>query len=167
MRAGDFFRAVRDAAEDAERCARQLKALELRLHSSGGGTYEPRARAGAERDRIGRRVAAFLDQEAVIEARQDEDYRLIDRACAVLYGGDQTGGGGLCKAPPSKAALWADALWWRYCAAESWDGCARAMGNSPADCRKACAHALTWLDKTGYAASLMDVEAIDRSPVRA
>ena len=83
--ARDLFEAAREAARDAERIARQLDAMDAAEGATGGGGFSTRIRSTPDPDRIGREVSARLDQRARLTARQEEDYRLIDAACAVLY----------------------------------------------------------------------------------
>lgn len=152
--AKEFFEEVRAAAIDAERCRSQLEALEFKMHAFGGGGYEPMARSCVDPDKIGRRVAAYVDMERNLEGRMKRDWALIDRACVVLYGEDQMGGGGLDKV---KSSRWADALWWRYVAAESWEVVARSTNSSVRPCQQAIGNALAWIDKNRFMSAIIDV----------
>lgn len=84
--AREFFEAAREASRDAERIRRQLDAMAERAEALGGGGFEPRVRSTGEPDRMGSRVAAMVDREAMLVERQADDYALIDAACRVLYG---------------------------------------------------------------------------------
>jgi hypothetical protein len=150
-RARDFFDAVRDASIDAERCRRQLLQLEARATSLGGGGFGERVSCTNDHDRMGGRVALYVDREEQLRERMGADYAMIDRACVVLYGPDQRTGG----MSDEVSSTWADALWWRYCGAETWESAARAVGYSLRQLHTICDSALLWLDETGYAADVM------------
>lgn len=122
--AREFFEAAREAARDAERIRRQLDGMERRSTALGGGGFEPRVRSTPDPDRIGRDVSAKLDQEARLREREDEDYRAIDAACAVLYGPDNRSGLYALVGWP------ADAIYHHYLALRTWDETARMMGYS-------------------------------------
>ena len=151
--AKEFFEEVRAAAMDADRCKSQLEALQFKLHTFGGGGFEPRTTNNVDADKIGRRVAHYVDMEKKLEERMEQDWALIDRACVVLYGQDQRGGGGIDKVVSS---TWADTLWWRYCAAETWDVVARSMGCSVRPCQQNVGHALAWIDKNRFMSAIID-----------
>ena len=152
-RARDFFDAVRDAAVDAEMCRRQLMALEARVRSLGGMATSPPVSSTHDPDRMAGRVAAYVDREEQLRSRMDADYALVDRACVVLYGPDQRTGG----LADDRSATWASVLWWRYCAAETWLAVGDAVGYTERQCRNVCAEALRWIDRTGYAADVMEL----------
>lgn len=120
--AREFFEAAREAALDAERIRRQLAAMDCRAASLGGGGFEPRVRSTPDPDRIGRAVSAIVDHGELLRRRQDDDYRLIDAACSVLYGEDNRGG------------LWAlvgwraDALYHHYLSLMTWADVGTLMG---------------------------------------
>ena len=157
MGARDFFIAVRDAAKDAEWCRTQIERLRERMHSIGGGGYEPRVQTSSDPDQIGRRVAAYLDRKRALRGRMAEDWALIDRACVVLFGPDQMGGGGLCKAEAGdrNTQKWADVLWWRYCADADWDEIADSVHYSVRTCQEMHGEALRWMERTGFMADAM------------
>lgn len=123
--AREFFDAARQAALDAERCRLQLRALDETADGIGSPGFEPRVRSTPDPTREQARASAVMDQRARLEARQAEDYRLIDAACEVLYGPDNHGG------------LWAlvgwpaDAIWHHYLALETWDEVGRRMHFHP------------------------------------
>lgn len=152
--AREFFERVREAALDADRCKQQMDELDSRLHVIGGGGYEPRTSGNVEADKIGRRVASYLDRKSKLDKRAAEDWALVDRACIVLYGDDQVSGG-LCKV---KSGEWADTLWWRFCAADTWDGVARATNNSRRHCQETCGWAMLWIDKNKFADRIINME---------
>lgn len=90
--ARELFEAAREASRDAERIRRQLDAMEQRAEGLGGSGFEPRVRSTSDPDRMGGRVAALVDRESILRERQEEDYAIIDLACAVLYGTDNQAG---------------------------------------------------------------------------
>lgn len=113
--AREFFESAREAARDAARCRRQLDAMECRADGLGGGGFEPRVRSTPDHDRMGARVAALADHGGMLERRLEEDYRLIDAACAVLYGRDNRGGLYALVGWP------ADAIYHHYLALRTWE----------------------------------------------
>lgn len=144
--ARDMFEAAREAALDAERIRRQLAAMDVA--PVGGQGFEARVRSTPDPDRIGREVSACLDQQSRLLARQEEDYRLIDAACAVLYGTD------------SDAGLWAlvgwraDALYHHYLALRTWAEVGELLGYSAEHCCREAMAALDVADAWGYASTV-------------
>ena len=120
--ARDFFEAARDAASDAMRISRQLAAIEGSALSLGGSTFEPRVRSSSSADRVSTAAALLVDVGGELARRQEEDYRLIDAACRVLYGTDD------------KAGLWAlvgwraDALFHHYLGLRTWAEVGEMLG---------------------------------------
>jgi hypothetical protein len=151
-RARDFFEAVYDASKNIDKCNVQIRSHEARAESLGGGWFGERVRSTPDHDRMGSGVASMVDHKSVIERRQERYYDLIDRACVVLYGPDQMTGG-LAR---DKSPAWADALWWRYVAAASWPAAAHALHFSERHVMRLCSDAMAWLERTGYAADVMD-----------
>ena len=141
--ARDLFESAREASRDAERIRRQLAAMEGRATSLGGGGLEPRVRSTPDPDRIGCAVVAMVDVEAKLRERADEDYRLLDLACAVLYGTD------------SDAGLWAlvgwraDAIYHHYLGGLTWDEVGGLMGYTAQHCRQQAACAMEVADGWG------------------
>ena len=141
--AREFFDAARQAALDAERCRLQLRALDETADGIGSPGFEPRVRSTPDPTREQARTSAVMDQRARLEARQAEDYRLIDAACEVLYGPDNKGG------------LWAlvgwpaDAIWHHYLALETWDEVGRRMHFHPRYVQQQVAVALDIADGLG------------------
>ena len=140
--ARELFEAARGASRDAGRIRTQLLELEARASKLGGGGFEPRVRSTSDPTRMAAGVAALVDREQELQARQDEDYRLIDAACAMLYGPD--GRGGLAKIVPT---WWADVLWWRYLDGATWEDTGRAVGYSPRQCYNIAGAALKAADR--------------------
>ena len=56
----ELFEAARQAAIDADRCRRQLEAMEHRALSVGRPSLEAHVSGGGDPDRIGRDVAAMM-----------------------------------------------------------------------------------------------------------
>lgn len=140
--ARDFFEAVRDASEDAERTSRTIRAMESR-EGVRAQSYGPRGRGGSHDPMAA--TDARMDYEERYRRRVEEDYRLIDEACDVIYGADQsTGGVGAILGAP-----YADALWWRYCAAATWPEVAEGAGMSERWCRDAVGVAMDVVDSYG------------------
>lgn len=143
--AREFFEAAREAARDAERIRRQLDAMDETSTSLGCSGFEPRVRSTPDPDAIGRRVSAAIDQGERLRRRQEEDYALIDAACAVLYGTD------------SDAGLWAlagwraDAIYHHYLALRTWAEVGDMLGYTAEHvCRESMA-ALEMADAWGIA----------------
>lgn len=141
--ARDFFDAAREAARDAERIARQLDSMERRALALGGGGFEGRVRSTPDPDRIGRGVAAKVDNEAVLRERQQADRALIDAACELLYGADRRSGLYALVGWP------ADAIFHHYLALRTWDEVALMMGYSVRHVQTCVASALDYADSNG------------------
>lgn len=141
--AREFFEAAREAARDAERIARELQAMDGRAESLGSGGFEGRVRSTPDPDRIGRAVAAGIDREGMLAARQDEDYRLIDAACAVLYGPDNRSGLYALVGWP------ADAIYHHYLALLTWPQAAALVGYSERHVLEQVAAAFNIADANG------------------
>ena len=142
--ARDLFEAARDAARDAARVSRELAEMEGRAESLGSGGFGPRVRSTGEPDRMAGRVAAMVDRGAMLDARLAEDYRVIDAACAVLYGAD------------SDAGLWslvgwpADAIYHHYLGLRTWVETAAIVGYSEQHVRRAAVAAMELADANGW-----------------
>ena len=141
--AREFFEAAREAARDARRISRQLDGMERRALALGGGGFEPRVRSTPDPDRIGRGVAAMLDNEAVLRERQQADRALIDAACELLYGADRRSGLYALVGWP------ADAIFHHYLALRTWDEVADMMGYSVRHVQTCVASALDYADSNG------------------
>lgn len=155
--AREFFEAVRSAAQDAERCKIQLVAIEHSAQVGSSCGYGERTSSGGG-NVVERRTVAYVDQSDRLDVRMEADYRLIDRACAILYGNDQQGGGGLCKANPRDSNVWADVLWWRFCAAASWQEVAKAVGYTVRPCQEFQGRALAWIDQHRFCRELIEAD---------
>ena len=139
----ELFDAARAAARDAELCARQLASMEESALSLGGGGFEPRVRSTPDPDRIGSAVSSVVDQGERLRARQDEDYRLIDAACRVLYGADNRSGLYALVGWP------ADAIYHHYLALRTWEETAALLGYSVRHVQTCVRAALDLADANG------------------
>lgn len=128
--AREFFEAVRTASIDAERIRRTLERMGVR-EQVRAQSYESRGRGGGTTDAM-RATDERMDYEARIRRRQEEDYALIDAACDIIYGNGQNGDSGI-EAIVGPAA--ADCMWWRYCAAGTWQEVAEGCGMSRSWCQ--------------------------------
>jgi hypothetical protein len=117
--------------------------MEGRAASLGGGGFEPRVRSTPEPDRMAGRVAAMVDREGMLERRQEEDYRLIDAACSVLYGPDNRSGLYALVGWP------ADAIWHHYLGLRTWEEVGELLGYSPSHVKRMAAAALDYCDANG------------------
>ena len=139
----ELFDAARAAARDAELCARQLASMEESALSLGGGGFEPRVRSTPDPDRIGANVAAGMDVRTVLEARRDEDGRVTDAACRVLYGPDRRSGLYALVGWP------ADAIYHHYLGLRTWEQVADMLGYSVQHVRRQAMAALDLADANG------------------
>lgn len=135
--AADLFDAARDAAIDAERRSRVIRRMESR-EGVRAQSYESHGRSGHRADAMAA-TDARIDYERRTRLARQSDYDLIDLACSVLYGSDQTGAGGVSA---MMGPAWADCMWWRFCAAAPWAEVAAGCGMSEAWCRKVCVPAV-------------------------
>lgn len=151
--ARELFDAAREAAIECERTRRMLQAMEDAEGATGGG-MGPKVSRGSTSDPM-RRVDARIDREAVWHRRIEEDERVMDYATGVCYGGETDGKGGV---DALLGTAYADILWWRYLAAESWDTVARMVGYSPRRCAELQAIALDFVDANGIRATIAGVK---------
>ena len=122
--AEDFFEAVRQASREAERTRLTLLQMEAR-EGARAQTYAERVSVGGERDHMAQ-TDARIDYEARMAERIEQDYRLLDMACAVLYG-RESGKGGVDALMGSDVA---DCISFRYVDARPWSEVAALMGYS-------------------------------------
>lgn len=122
--ARDFFDSVREASREAERTRLTLLQMEAR-EGARAQTYAERVSVGGERDRMAQ-IDARMDYEERMRERIEEDYRLLDMACAVLYG-RESGKGGVDRLMGSVVA---DCISFRYVDARPWKEVAALMGYS-------------------------------------
>ena len=142
--AREMFEAASEAARDAERISRQLAAMDESSLSLGGGGFDPRVRSTPDPDRIGRAVSAVVDRGQMLGRRMDDDYALIDAACAVLYGEDNRSGLYALVGWP------ADAIYHHYLALRTWDETAALMGYSVRHVQERVRWALELADANGH-----------------
>ena len=147
--ARDFFNAVREAAIDAERCRRELDEMEQRTLSVGSPTFEARV-SGGEHDRLALNVAAYVDREALLQSRIDDDYDLIDLACVLLYGEDGISDGLATLCPP----WWADAVYQRYVACHTWDEVGELVMYAKRHAERGTLAAFDFMDANGMLATI-------------
>ena len=122
--ARDFFESVREASREAERTRLTLIQMEAR-EGARAQTYAERISVGGERDRMAA-TDSRIDYEARMAERIEADYRLLDMACAVLYG-RESGKGGVDALMGSAVA---DCISFRYVDARPWSEVAALMGYS-------------------------------------
>ena len=122
--AEDFFESVRQASREAERTRLTLLQMEAREGVRAQG-YEPRVMVGGERDKMAA-TDSRIDYEARMQERIEQDYQLLDMACAVLYG-RESGKGGVDALMGSAVA---DCISFRYVDARPWSEVAALMGYS-------------------------------------
>lgn len=145
MGARSFFESVREASFDAERCRCQLDYLETNALRISSPSFEARVSGTHDPDRMACRVAALVDQEAALHARIEEDYRLIDLACTVLYGADGMSDG-LARLVPT---WWCDAVYYHFCQRRTWAQVGALLGYSERHVRNQASAALDVADATG------------------
>ena len=141
--ARDLFEAAREASRDAEYIRRRVERMKA---SEGvrGASLAPSV-SGTKSDVSGTaRVNARIDYEAATARRVEEDYALIDLACAVLYGDDSANGVAMLAGPRV-----ADLLWHHYLDDEPWDDAAEAVGMSRATAFREAAKAFDIIDSYG------------------
>ena len=149
MLARSFFLSVREAAKDAERCRTVLDIMEYQSLRIGTSNFGPRVRM-TETGGLANRVGALVDREAALHKRIEEDYQLIDKAVAVLYGDELNGG--LASLAPS---WWADALDLYYIECLSWAKVGQKLGYSHDYARKCGQAGLDLIDANGLVATEM------------
>ncbi len=154
--ASDLFGAVRDASLEAQRCRRAVEGMSAGEGLRGSGGFGPRVRGGKADPNGMARTDARIDYEARMERRLEEDFALIDLACALLYG-RESGRGGVEKLMGSAVA---DCLYFRYVAAESWQVVAARMEASKSQCRRMCAQGLDGIDYYGLANLASDPDGL-------
>ena len=143
-RARDLMEAARRSAIEAERTRRALERMASR-EGPRAQSYSPGTSPGRVADPMAT-TDERMDYEARMRTRVEADYAIIDEACDVIYGSDQTGSGGVCSLLGS---AYADCLWWRFCAAATWAEVAEGCGMSERWCRDAVSVACDVVDAYG------------------
>ena len=130
LSARDFFEAVRDAVLEGERAQRQISSMKAGEGIRSASLF---CGHGGARDVTGMaRVDARIDLESVYGRRIAEAEALVAAARDVIYGRDREPGGVAALVGPVAA----DALFWRFCKAESWQVAAASCGVSESTCRR-------------------------------
>ena len=142
--ARDLFEAVRDAAIDAERIGRSVERMRARESVRAQG-YRPRVSGGGHSDAMAA-TDARIDYEARVSARYEADLALVAYGASVAYGAGSCAGGVASLLTPAHA----DALYWRFCEAATWERTARECGASERWCRTAVPVALDQVDAYGF-----------------
>lgn len=156
--ANDLFSACRAAALDADRIARTLARMESR-EDVQGQSYDSSGHSGYRRDPHAA-TDARMAYETRIAKRQQWDYQLIDLVSALAYGKSFTGSSGIAaldiaalakgkKGKRGEGTAYADVIWWRCCAAASWDEVAYWCGKSRSWCVGAYADVCRVIDVYG------------------
>ena len=146
----ELFEAAREASKDAAKISAELRALDERSRRISSPTFESRSRSSTRPDAIGDAVAHVVDRGAVLDRRLEDDYRLIDSACAVLYGRDGMSDGLSAIAPP----WWADAIYHHYLALRTWTETAALLAYSPRHIQECVRAAFDLMDANGMAATV-------------
>ena len=146
----ELFEAAHAASMDAAKISKELEALDERAARVGTPSLEPHGRGTRDADPIGRRVAHKLDREKILERRLEEDYRLIDSACWILYGEDGISDGLASIAPP----WWADAIYHHYLALRTWDEVAELVMFSKRYVLERVGAAFDLMDANGMASTV-------------
>ena len=146
----ELFEAAREASMDAERISRQLEEMDERAAGVGSPSFQAHSGGCREPDAVGRRVAQKVDRQRVLEKRLDEDYRLIDAACSILYGTDGVSDGLASIAPP----WWADAIYHHYLALRTWEQTAALVNYSARRTYECARSAFELMDAYGMAATV-------------
>ena len=122
--AREFFETVREASREAERTRLTLMQMEA-CEDVRAQTYAERVSMGGERDHMAH-TDSRIDYEARMSERIEQDYALLDMACAVLYG-RESGKGGVDALMGSAVA---DCISFRYVDARPWSEVAVLLGYS-------------------------------------
>lgn len=138
MTARDFFEVVREAVRDFAKAELELAGLEERRLSLGGhGTM---AVSGGGSDVNGTSASvAYLDREAALRRRVEEDRSLIRFANEVVDGIDLGIG-----------SRFADVVWHRACSDETWPRVAESTKLSQSTCLRYYAAAMDYCDSVGF-----------------
>lgn len=142
--ARELFEAARASARELDRERRTLLKMESREGVKGAGLEAIRASGTSDPMRP---TDARMDYEARISRSIAECERIIDFACAVLYGTDYSGrDGGLYSLAEH---VMADILCMHYCQDMLWQDVANIVGYSRSQCIIKAAAAMELIDATG------------------
>lgn len=145
--ARELFEAAREAARDSRRIKRQIQRMEASADGLGGSSGMARVSSSQANDRMAAKTAARVDAIERLERRQEEDELIVDAACRVLYGKDQSSGGLYALCPP----WWADALYHYYIGLCSWAEVAYRLQYSKRQVMRGARAALEVADARGMA----------------
>ena len=128
--ARELFEAVRGAAKDRDRLERQALAMRTR-EGVRAASMQPRV-AGTpdDYDRTAPTIERMAFEQASAE-RMLHDESLLEYGSALLYGRDGRGGLSDLMGPAV-----ADVMFWRFCAALSWQEVADTCGYSDRQCMR-------------------------------
>ena len=143
MKADDFFESAREAAAELERIERRIDSMRSNLSGGGSGV----ASTGGQRgDAHGMgKVDAAVDYEARMRPLLEQDRRILDRACRVLYGDGN--GGGVARGIGNR---YAEAVWHRALDAKTWKEVAAACDASTATVRRWYDVSMNYIDAVGF-----------------
>ena len=142
IKAETFFQAVKCASDENSRALAQIMSMQ-ETEDVRAQSYSPSIAPGSNSD-VMRRVDKRIDMEERLNKRLENNYKLIDIACTVLYGEDQMGHGGLYKL---KGDVYADVLSWRYLHCFGWQKLAKRMGMSKSTAQSLVKEALGYVDE--------------------
>lgn len=148
LNARELFNAAREASEDAEKCREQLDSMESAALRVSSPSFEPHT-GGGSHDFIANMVCTMVDREDKLASRIEADYKIIDLATQVLYGADNSSG--LAAIAPE---WWADVLWFRFLASETWSKVASRVGRSSRRCIQVSHAALDLIDANGILSTM-------------
>ena len=145
--ARELFFAAREASREAGRIRRRSDAMRVAESVRAQG-YEP----GVSHTRADvngtARTEARIDFEAASERRLAEDDELVAVATSLLYGPKGAGGG----VEALMGGCVADAMYFRFCAAQPWDVVAAACSFSVSQVRRLVRQGLDMCEALGWEA---------------
>ena len=146
MTARDFFESVREAARDLAKAESELAGLEERRLSLGGHGTMAVSGSGADVNGTAASVA-YLDREMALHRRVEEDRALVRFANEVVDGIDLGIG-----------SRFADVVWHRACAGETWPQVARSVKLSKSTCCRCYSVAMDYVDSVGFVSARQGAE---------
>lgn len=142
IKAETFFQTVKCASDENSRALAQIMSMQ-ETEDVRAQSYSSSVAPGSNSD-VMRRVDKRIDMEERLNKRLENNYKLIDIACTVLYGEDQMGHGGLYT---FKGDVYADVLSWRYLHCYGWQKLAKRMGMSKSTAQRLVKEALGYVDE--------------------